>query len=734
MRCVYYTPEPFVSYIVRSVDHLLKTKFDKPLGLADKDVLLLDFACGTGTFLYYVIRHIHQTLQQRGQIGQWNRYVSENLLKRVFGFELLMAPYAVAHLKLGLLLQELGYKFESDERLGIYLTNTLEEAAKKAQQVFGFAESIAAESDAANEIKRGKKIMVVLGNPPYSGFSANRGKWIEDLMKDYKVSVQAEERQIQRLSNDYVKFVRFAQWRLELTGRGILGCITDRGYLEGTLFRDMRKSLLRAFAELHILDLHGTAKRGPVRMTIYDENVFDITQGVAIALFAKLSPATAHQKMTYSHLRGTREAKYKTLSESDVRTTPWKEWTPKAPEFRYVPEDSDPTYESWMPLTEIMGTGNPKNDRDRYYGTGIKTRHDEFVIGWSPKEAVQKVKRIAERPETDEELIREFGLCTTAHFDVNRARARAAANDLSEHVRPIQYRPFDVRFFVYLRDFICEPKAETMRHMSLDNNLAMAVLRRDRKESGAGFFVARGLIAKDMVSNLDDAIIWPLYVSKPLGKNAQSLGHLFDAEESRPNFNQSFVDNLTRQLSFQFTTENRGNLKDTFGAEDLFDFIYAIFHSGSYRHRFAPFFKTNFPRVPTTSRPDLFATLTRKGSELVSLHLLESPAINNFITRYDQAGDHAVEKVRYAEPNPKAGIKSGRVYISDKQFFDGIQKGTWEFHIGGYRVCEKWLKDRKGRKLSSDEIDHYQKIVVAISETIRIMREIDEIIPGWPLP
>jgi len=291
MRGVYYTPEPVVSYIVRSIDHLLKTRFNKPQGLADDKTLILDPAVGTATFLYMVINEIHQTFA--GQEGMWNDYVAEKLLKRIFGFELLMAPYAVAHLKLGLQLQETGYEFQSDQRLGIYLTNTLEEAVKRAETLF--ARWITEEANNAARIKKDEPIMVVLGNPPYSGHSANKGEWARQLVETYKKDVPELHKPAQAkwLQDDYVKFLSFGQWRIERTGQGVLSFITNHAYLDNPTFRGMRKSLMNTFTHIYILNLHGNTKKREVTPDGgKDENVFDIQQGVAIGIFVKEAEQT----------------------------------------------------------------------------------------------------------------------------------------------------------------------------------------------------------------------------------------------------------------------------------------------------------------------------------------------------------------------------------------------------------------------------------------------------------
>jgi len=296
-RGVYYTPEPVVSFIVRSVDAILKDRFNLPLGLADnsKDpvtgqpkVQILDPATGTGTFLYGVVNQIYQNLQEMGLAGSWNQYVQDNLLGRLFGFELLMAPYAIAHLKLGLQLQDLGYQFTGKQRLGIYLTNTLDEALKKSEVLF--AQFVAQEANEASAIKRDVPVMVVLGNPPYAGHSANKSEWITGLVKDYYCvdGLPLGERNPKWLQDDYVKFIRFGQERISQTGFGILAFVTNHGYIDNPTFRGMRQSLEKNFDEIYIMDLHGNSKKKESCPDgSKDENIFDIQQGVAVCIMVK---------------------------------------------------------------------------------------------------------------------------------------------------------------------------------------------------------------------------------------------------------------------------------------------------------------------------------------------------------------------------------------------------------------------------------------------------------------
>ncbi len=736
MRGVYYTPEPVVSYIVRSIDHLLKDRFNKPKGLADENTLILDPAVGTATFLYMVINEIYQAITRQGQQGLWNNYVADKLLPRIFGFELLMAPYAVAHLKLGLLLQETGYQFQTDQRLGIYLTNTLEEAFKKTEQLPGFNKYIVEEADAAAGIKKEKPIMVVLGNPPYSGISANTsvrifpdpktGKpkqeltWIGKLIEDYKlVDGQPLGERKHWLQDDYVKFIRFGQWRIEHTGQGILAFITNHGYLDNPTFRGMRQSLMNTFTNIYILNLHGNVKKREAAPDgSNDENVFDIQQGVSIGILVKEanreSPATMH----YADMWGTRDAKYNALFETDTNTTTWTELTPTSPFYFFVPREEElrPEYEKWHKVTEVL----PINS------VGIVTARDKLTIRWSRKEVEDTVRDFVSL--SSEEARDKYDLGD----DVSGWQVSLAQKDLrdsglkQDSIVPILYRPFDIRYSYYTgrsRGFHCRPLYEIMHHMLAGENLAL-VCCRQQSQSGQWSLVgaADGIIESCYISNKTREInyLFPLYLYPAEGEMQFGEGH------RRPNLNPEFIKAVSDKLGLTFVEDGRGDLGQTFGPEDIFNYAYAVFHSPTYRTRYAEFLKIDFPRLPLTSNKELFKALAEKGAEMVSLHLMDSPILNNLITRYPVTGSNTVDKVSYDE-------NTQRVYINKTQYFEGVPPEVWNFHIGGYQVCQKWLKDRKGRTLTYDELTHYQKMAVALKETIRLMEEIDKLIPGWPI-
>jgi hypothetical protein len=757
-RGVYYTPEPVVSYIVRAIDYLLKESFGRPLGLADPETLVLDPACGTGTFLHSAIALIYDTLTARGQAGAWNDYVTKHLVPRVFGFELLMAPYAVAHLKLPLLLKEKGYTFAPGQRLGVYLTNTLEEGFKPSRERV-LARYITEETNTAARIKQEDPIEVILGNPPYSGHSANRGEWIRRLVGDYKQvdGLPLKEKNPKWLQDDYVKFWRWGQWRIGQTGRGVLAMITNHGYLDNPTFRGMRQQLMQHFSEIYLLNLHGNAKKKEVCPDgSRDENVFDIQQGAAIGIFVKQSGQEGPARVYYADLWGLREGKYHALAEKDLRSTPWQELQPQSPFYLFVPQDVDlrGEYDRGWPVNEIF----PVNS------VGIVTARDRLTIAWSAKEVMERVKDFA---SLDPEEAREkFDLGE----DVRDWKVILAQKDLQSSglkkglVAPVLYRPFDVRYTYYTgksRGFICMPRPEVMRHMIAGDNLAICYHRREEIVGiYSHFLISRYITEHGLLSSKTTNFQAPLYLY-PAGskRNPGIINHnclllLCEPEVAygrKANISTEFLKEFENNLNLNFVQEGRGDLQGTFGPEDVFYYAYAVFHAPTYRRRYAEFLKLDFPRLPLTSDKALFSALVARGAELAALHLMESPALDQPLVRFDVSGSNRVEKVRYAPPapggpgvppgpgstgetpGPPSFLEKGRVYINQQQYFEGVPPEVWNFHIGGYQVLHKWLKDRKGRTFNWDDITQYQKIVVALKETIRLMAEIDAAIPGWPI-
>jgi predicted helicase len=726
LRGVFTTPEPAVGYIVRSIDYLLRTRFNRPKGLADESTLVLDPATGTATFPYFVISHIYQKFAR--QKGAWDGYVEKHLLNRIFGFELLMAPYAIAHLKLGLLLQETGYTFGSDQRLGIFLTNTLEQAARKSEHLI--ANWISEEANAAAKIKRDDPIVVVLGNPPYSNFGQmNRGEWILRLLRDYKEGLNETKL---NLDDDFIKFIRFAQWRIERTGEGIVGFITSNTYLDGLTHRRMRECLLTAFNEIYVLNLHGSSKKQEAAPDgSKDENVFDITVGVSIVFFVKL-PRAKGCRLFHADLWGGREAKYQALSGTDASVTPWSELKPGAPHFYFVPRDfrrESEYQQGWSVRDAFIVSGN-----------AIKTERDRVSIHFT-KDGIRRA--VEDFRQIDESALRQkFDLEQDSRdWKVASAKADVVAHRGPDCFRPILYRPFDIRFTWYSgqsKGFIGTPGHTLMRHMLAGKNLGLITLRQTRRSEIGTFLVGRGLINKDAVSLFDIGTVFPLYLygdghREKKGGGGTMLMALFEPAAAyggrRANLNPKFIADVTQRLGLKWVPVDRGDLKKTVGPEDVFHYAYAVFHSPTYRARYAEFLKVDFPRLPLTSDLALFRALAEKGEELVALHLMESSKLNDFTTEFPIKGDNEVEKAQYTGNDQ-------RVWINSTQYFGGVPQAVWDFHVGGYQVCEKWLKDRKTRRLTYDDLQHYQRIVVALHETTRLMAGIDSVIEGhggWPV-
>ncbi|NJL06776.1 MAG: N-6 DNA methylase, partial [Chloroflexaceae bacterium] len=628
-RGVYYTPEPVVGYIVRSVDALLRRDFGRAAGLADPQTLILDPATGTATFLHAVVQQIYRTLEQQGMAGQWNSYVPEQLLPRLFGFELLMAPYTVAHLKLGLLLQQYGYTFGSKQRLAIYLTNTLGDAPPQPT-LGGFGKFIADEGAAAEQVKRDKPVMVVLGNPPYSGHSENKGAWINTLIREYFQVDGAPlgERNPKWLNDDYVKFIRFGQWRITQTGEGVLAYISNNGYLDNPTFRGMRQSLLHSFSTIYILNLRGNSKKkerapdgGP------DENVFDIQQGVAIGIFVKDTTAAsppAPATVYYADLWGERAGKYALLAATDVTNTEWHTLTPDSPYYLFVPQDTDIREEY------LQGWGVP--DVFGVNSVGIVTARDSLTIHLSQQELVDTVNTFARLPVEEARQTYQLGK------DVRDWRVADAQTDLQLHipitkdrVTIILYRPFDMRYSFYTgttTGFMCMPRPAVMRHMLAGANVGVCVGRAglviDSTDDWNILYCSDSLTEFNLFRRGGNNL-FPLYLYPTEQEVASKL---YAAGERRVNMSEAFIGEVAQRTGWQWVGVGRGDLVATVGAEDVFHYIYAVLHSPTYRTRYAEFLKIDFPRVPITRDPAAFRTLASYGAQLVDLHLLRLPAKN----------------------------------------------------------------------------------------------------------
>jgi len=804
-RGVYYTPEPVVSYIIRSVDLLLETKFGLENGLMHtlskteyyeervaKDlfirgktnleklperelktspkVLILDPACGTGTFLYSVIDYIRSKYMDRGDAGLWSAFVHDQLLPRIFGFELLMASYAVAHFKLGMQLagqdlpenirKDWSYDFSGKERLGVFLTNTLDQGEGAWNIQFGGYDMIREEAEDAFIVKHNKPIMVVLGNPPYSGHSANRSwvmvdgrrkpTFIGDILQDYyRVDGRPlGERNSKWLQDDYVKFLRWGQWRIEQTGEGILAFITNHSYLDNPTFRGMRQQLMEAFSEIYILDLHGNVKkkqRAPDGSK--DDNVFDIQQGVAIGIFVKMPAKKGPAKVYHSELWGSREDKYQILSGTDIEITQWANLIPQTPFYLFVPQNHglNDEYQKGWKVTDVF-PGNV---------LGFQTHRDHFAIDFDRDQIKKRIRDLRDTSLSDELIRERYNLRDNRDWKLSIARKQLIDNteDWNDFITTCTYRPFDRRWCFFNKAAMDFPRRELIDNVLGRTNLCLSVGRQVFQGSFRHLLVSINPVEANATQTANGCAVFPLYKYHSIDAHDQQteisdqLSQPSNKSDRIPNLSSGFVAELKSAIEMEMVPDGHGDLYSTFGPEDVFDYIYAVFHSPSYRERYAEFLKIDFPRVPLTSDSEKFRRLVKLGGELVALHLLESPLLAQPITRYPVVGDNRVEKghPKYfapgeAEPGSKgsdgdgAVLEAGRVYINRGQYFEGVPPQVWGFQVGGYQVCDKWLKDRRGRQLSYDDLTVYQRIIVALKETIRLMEEeVDSAVGAWPL-
>jgi predicted helicase len=663
----------------------------KTQGLKHKEkihrVQVLDPATGTGTFLNEVINLIHSKFE--GQEGRWKSYVNDDLLPRIHGFELMIASYTIAHLKLGLNLQNSGYK-NFEKRLGVYLTNSLEEVPKIERDLFsiGLVQAISHEAEKAGEIKNDTPIMIVVGNPPYSVSSNNKGEWIQNLIKEYKEGLN--EQKI-NLDDDYIKFIRYGQNYIEKNSEGVLAYISNNSFIDGRTHRRMRESLLKTFDKIYIFDLHGNAKRKEVCPDgSKDMNVFDIQQGVSINIFVKNGKKrrSALGQVFHADLYGTRKHKYSTLNQNSVDKIDWTKLEVKEPYYFFVPKDfsEQKKFQSGFGLDKLF----------LRHSSGIETQKDNIAIQFD-KNILQKiVEDFGSHNEND--LAVQYSLGARSKDKIRETKCDICSGK-GEYIK-ILYRPFDERWTYYTgraSGFMARPRDEVMKHFIRHDNVGIQVSRQQSTYNFQHALVSSSPVDRNSISmqTRESTYFLPLFL-------------FLEDGTKYPNLNEKIVSEIEKTV---------GNTSP----ENIFDYIYAVLHSPSYREKFKEFLKIDFPRIPYPKDRKQFEKLARKGKDLRELHLMESLLLNKLVTTYPVEGSDKVEKFEFS---------AGRVFINSNQYFGNVSEAAWNFYIGGYQPAQKWLKDRKGRDLSSEDIEHYQKIIIALVETDRIMKEIDRIYEG----
>ncbi|MEO8147132.1 MAG: type ISP restriction/modification enzyme [Bacteroidia bacterium] len=796
-RGVYYTPEPVVNFIVRAVDDILKTEFGLKDGLACTDtteidvevqhkktkgkrtvhkVQILDPATGTGTFLAEIIKHIYHRFD--GQQGAWNDYVEKHLLPRVNGFEILMASYAMCHLKLDMLLAETGYTPQKrigdmTQRFRVYLTNSLEEAAESSINLF--EQWLSNEANEANEIKRDTPVMVVIGNPPYSGESSNKGDWIMNLMEDYKKEPggieKLKEKNPKWINDDYVKFIRYGQHFIEKNGEGVLALINPHGFLDNPTFRGMRWNLLNTFDKIYTLDLHGNSKKKETALDgSPDINVFDIQQGVGINIFIKTGKKKKNElgKVFHYDLFGKRELKYNFLLENSLDSVGYKLLKNIAPNFFFVQKDfnSEKKYNDGFILNDLFPLNN----------VGVVTAKDAVLINESKNLLIKNVEE---------------------HFNIDV---------IQNKIQKISYRPFDEKYIYYDVKIVERAREKIMQHFINGHNVGLNWIRPMSSKYEFSVFISKNISDQCSAGNKSAgagiSYIAPLYLYPSNNNQTQ----LHEQTERVPNLNMKIVDEICKRLGLSLKFDANAGEENSFmvvagqstlSPVNILDYIYAILHSPKYRSTYKEFLKIDFPRIPYANDFSNFCSLTKLGEELRELHLLKSEKLDKLITKFSISGNNVVGKIKFVlnvksleikkakpavekktepvvqikekptnvvkaksaetesdvivenetfpqphlskygpdgskihdelhEPLVAYGNAYGKVYINETQYFDKVPQVAWEFYIGGYQPAQKWLKDRAGRTLSYNDILHYQKMIVALTETHRLMQSIDD--------
>lgn len=732
-RGVWYTPLPIVRFILKSVDHLLENKFHLQNGIANNSkvdveiqtqtgdkrvkggykkvvekvhkVQILDPAVGTGTFITETVRLIYQKMS--GIQGIWNKYVEEDVIPRLNGFEILMASYSIAHLKMGMLLSELNYKSTTAQRFRIFLTNALEEHHPDTGTLF--ASWLSQEANEANYVKRDNPVMVVMGNPPYSVSSANKGKWINDLTSLYKQNLG--EKNIQPLSDDYIKFIRFGHYQIDKSGEGILAYISNNSFLDGRIHRQMRKSLLESFSEIYILNLHGSTMKNEVAPDgSKDENVFDIKQGVSInILIKKKGKSKKLAELYYSDLFGTREVKYEALEMQSLDSIAWKRLEPQKPYFLFTDKifSVGTSYQEWVKLDELFVLN----------ACGLVTARDKFLIQYTDREARQVIDDFVLLDES------EFRSKYNEDKDTGEWKYESAKKDVADNevdVHRIDYRPFDFRFVPYSansKGILSRPRDEVMRHVDSEKNISMLVCKQQSTYNFRHVFVTKSLSDKCSLSSQtkEASYQFPLFLKNEDG--------VFDANLSRVG-----IRTLMKNISLIYS-ETEQNKKKFYSAQDIFNYVYAALHSSKYRNKFINELSLDFPRIPPPPNNETFFALTHIGSKLVANHLLEVP-IRRDLALFNSSGTNRVER-EFTIRSPGWKVHPGKVFgdviINNTQRFENIPIKVWDYWIGGYQPILKWLKERNQRELSAADIMHFQSMVSAIYDTLDLVEQIDQI-------
>ena len=660
---VWYTPKPIVKSIVDNIDIILKKDFNLKDSLADKNIKLLDFSCGTGTFLFEVYDKILSKIKKTSL--KRKNLIQEHILKNLFGFELLIPAYCISHLKLSSHLELEGYKFEKKDRIRVYFTNTLENRKMDdSNDMFAsLFPAISREGKSAQEIKDNNDILVIVGNPPYNGTSQNNFQYIKDLIKPYFPKDSIKEKNSKWLNDDYVKFIRFAENKISKAGKGIVGIITNHSFIDNPTFRAMRKHLIDTFDKIYIVDLHGNVKKKEKNFDgSADQNVFDIQQGVSINIFVK-SDKIKNKGIYHLDIFGKRKEKFEEISKIHIENTKFNKINPTEPFYLFHPQNESlrKEYDKGINLRDIFLEMN----------VGIVTGKDKKVISFEEKSLEKKVKE-------------NFNL-----FD-------------NSAIKDISYRPFDNRKIYYdvkNKGLIERARIDIMQHFINRENVGLVFTRQVRESSFEHCFISNKIINFRLtLSGSGGGYIAPLYLYQ----------ENIDKEEKKLNFQSSFINKINKK--FNNPTP-----------EETLAFIYASLYSPNYRKKYFKFLKIDFPKINFDISIDKFRVLAKIGQELIDVHLMKKiPNLSVVESEFEEnKQNYIVEEINYNKD-----LK--RLYFNKTCFFTEVSKDIWEFKIGGYQVLDKYLKSRKNMNIEG-ELVHIENIIKVLKFSIDKMFEIDKI-------
>ncbi|MBX0752302.1 DNA methyltransferase [Campylobacter jejuni] len=712
VRGVYYTPAPVVIFIINAIDEALKQDFNHKKGLSealDKNITLLDFATGTGTFLLEAFRKALEPISKNSV-----NYNPKALIDKFCGFEFLIAPYTIAHLKISQSFkEEFNSPLNDDESLKIALTNTLYFKSISKEQ--NDQNTLFTLIDLTKEFKKAQKIkeeqiLIITGNPPYSGASSNKGLYEDEIKISYglepsKANLSKEqkeyinlyfqektkqntktfkaiyekhklenEKNTKWLLDDYVKFIRFAQSKIDSQESGIFAFISNNSFLDNPTFRGMRYSLMQSFDKIYILNLHGDVnKKEKAPDGSKDDNVFDIKQGVSINIFIKQNSKVKNTKIYYHDLHGKRKDKYEFLYENDLNSIKWTLIKNNEPFYLFLPQNND--------LLEEYNKGVSVKDMFILSSVGIVSAKDSILISTNTEKLKQQIH----------DYYNEFD---------------------KKNIKKIAYRPFDTQKIYYDIKKVERPRIETMEHFLENENIGLICDRGTKLNNINNIFISNKIIDLHLVGS--GSYIYPLYLY-PTTRSKKFL------KKENPNFNEENFTSKIENFKESFRTFIDELYKEKFSPEDILGYIYAVLFHKIYREKYLDFLKIDFPKIPFTKDKNTFKNLSKLGLKLINLHLLKNDELDfnvgEALFKDIKNKNLKIQKIKYNKDTKE-------LFINESLYFTKVSLEIYEFKIGGYAVLDKYLKSHK-----EEDIDHkhFTLIIQTLNETLKIQDEISKI-------